>query len=433
MSTITRRSRVAGSTSPTTRPWRTRITEHALVAPDTLLAHPQNWRRHPESQRRALRAALGEVGWVQGVIVNRTTERILDGHARVEEAAARGELVPVTFVELDEPEERLVLATFDAIGSLAMPDPAAFGSLLAALQTQDADLADLLTGLAKTFGVPADQQRDPDAIPALPDEAATHVRRGQVWQLGPHRIACGDALDAELVKRLLAGERPTLLVTDPPYGVSLDLARRHALDERARPDRRRGRGHRVATISGDDRADWSAAYALVRSLAAGYVWHPALTVGEVIDGLERLGFELVSEIIWAKSRWAVGQRWYHWQHEGCLVVRRRGARVRFLGGHDQGTLWEAPSPKVGGPGADPKVDHPAQKPVMLFERPIRNHLAPGGLAYDPFLGSGTALIAAEVSHRRCLGIELDPRFVQLVIERWQALTDERAELVDEGS
>ena len=101
-------------------------------------------------------------------------------------------------------------------------------------------------------------------------------------------------------------------------------------------------------------------------------------------------------------------------------------------GRAQGTVWEAPSPKVGGPGADPKVDHPAQKPVLLFERPIRNHLPVGGLLYDPFLGSGTSLVAAEISHRRCLGMEIEPAIVQVVIERWQAITGERAELVDEA-
>ena len=140
----------------------------------------------------------------------------------------------------------------------------------------------------------------------------------------------------------------------------------------------------------------------------------------------------MSEIVWAKARWVVGPRWYHWAHESCLVVRKRGARLRFLGGRDQGTVWEAPSPKVGGPGADPKADHPSQKPVVLFERAIRNHLPPGGLAYDPFAGSGTALVAAEVSHRRCLAIEIDPRFVQLSIERWQNVSGVRAELIEEG-
>jgi DNA modification methylase len=168
----------------------------------------------------------------------------------------------------------------------------------------------------------------------------------------------------------------------------------------------------------------------VPSLDVAYVWRPALYGHEVAAGLLRIGFELASEIVWVKSRWAVGQRWYHWQHESCLVARRPAARMPFLGGRDQGTVWEAPSPKVGGPDADPKVDHPAQKPVVLFERPIRNHLHPGEAVYDPFLGSGTTLIAAELSQRRCYGLEIDPRFAQVAIERWEGVTGERAVRLD---
>jgi DNA modification methylase len=422
-----------GSAVPPRAPWRSRIVEHADVAPELLLGHPLNFRRHPAAQRRSLTAVLGDVGWVASVMVNRRNGRVLDGHARLEEAIARGEAtVPVDFVDLDEDEERLILATFDAIGSLAEADPAALAELLAQLSTADADLAELLETLAASAGSPRATGFDPDSAPARPDTAATYVRPGQGWQLGRHRILCGDALDPVAVGRLLAGERPTLLVTDPPYGVELDLARRHALAGRTAGGTSRGAGHRRVRLAGDERADWSAAFELVPSLAVGYLWHPALRVAEVIAGLERIGFELVSQIVWAKSRWAVGPRWYHWQHETCLVVRRRGVRTRFLGGRDQGTVWEAPSPKVGGPDADPKVDHPSQKPVVLFERPIRNHVPPGGLVYDPFLGSGTALVAAERAHRRCLGMELDPGFVQVAIERWQALTGVRAELVDEA-
>jgi DNA modification methylase len=149
----------------------------------------------------------------------------------------------------------------------------------------------------------------------------------------------------------------------------------------------------------------------------------------VFAGLERLGFELVSELVWVKPKFAVGPRWYHWSHESC-VVARRGRPGPFLGPRDQGTVIEAPSPRMGGAGADPMVDHPAQKPTVLFERPIRNHLHPGELVYDPFLGSGTTLVAAETTRRRCYGLEIEPRFAQVAIERWQALAGRPAELVD---
>ncbi len=421
----------AARNAPAPSNWQSRIVGHAQVDPASLIAHPENWRRHPRSQRRALRATLDDVGWVQSILVSRRSGQMLDGYLRAEEALRRHEpTVPVTFVDLDEAEERLVLATFDTIGAFAQPDPDALRDLLSKLGEQDGDLAVLLEALAASAGVGRVTPADPDDAPERPDESSTYVRPAQLWRLGNHRLLCGSATDPAAVHRLLGAERPTLLVTDPPYGVRLDLERRHAHAEAGRP---RGSGHRRAALAGDERADWSPAFELVPSLAVGYVWHPALHVRDVIAGLERIGFELVSEIVWSKSRWTVGHRWYHWQHESCLVVRRHGARSRFLGGRDQGTVWEAPSPKLGGRGADPKADNPSQKPAVLFERPIRNHLPPGGIAYDPFLGSGTAIVAAEISGRRCLAMELDPSFVQVAIERWQRLTGTRAEVVDDGA
>lgn len=425
MSSRTSAVPAAASVLVPTLAWRSRIVGHADVDPATLVTNPANWRRHPDRQRAALDGSLTDIGWVQSVIVNRTTGHLVDGHARVEQALGRGEpLVPVGYVELSPDEERLVLATLDPIGALAEPDAEALTSLLASFEISDGALDDLLAELREQAGIGRPALVDPDEVLPLPEPESVYVRPGQIWQVGSHRLACGDALDAGLVARLLDGARPTLLATDPPYGVGLDLARRHRDSAR-----RRGAGHRNVGMAGDGRADWSAAFELVPSLEVAYVWHPALMGPAVSAGLKRIGFEPISEIIWVKTRWAIGRSWYHWQHEACLVARRNGVPVTFLGGRDQGTVWEAPSPKVGGPGADPKVDHPSQKPVALFDRPIRNHLRAGAIVYDPFLGSGTTLIAAELAPRICYGLELDPRYAQLVLERWHAVTGRRAELV----
>jgi ParB-like chromosome segregation protein Spo0J len=414
-------------------PWRSRIVGHADVPPAELLAHPLNYRRHNRAQRRAMRAALRRLGWIQTVIVNRTTGLLIDGHLRVEEALARGEAsVPVTFVDLTPDEERLVLATFDPIGAMAAADSAALDALLEGLGETDSDLQRLLDDLGASIASTRLGPRDDDLL-APADTSASFARTGQIWGLGGHRILVSDALDAPAVSRLLAGERPQLLLADPPWGVQLDLRQRHARDDDDSPPPRRGVGHRRVQLAGDSRVDWSPAFSLVPSIDVAYVWFSTVHVAEVAAGLERIGFEVVSEIVWKKSRWTLTRRWYQWSHESALVARRRGARLRFRGGRGQGTVWEAPSPKLGGAGADDKVDHPAQKPLALYERPIQNHLPRGGLLYDPFLGSGTALIAAERTGRRCLGVEIDPAFVQLTIERWQSLTGQRAELIDGGS
>jgi DNA modification methylase len=185
----------------------------------------------------------------------------------------------------------------------------------------------------------------------------------------------------------------------------------------------RTEGHRNTTVSGDTRVDWSDAFALVPSLTVGYVWHAGVHAAEVAVGLIRIGFEIVSQVVWDKGLFAMGRSWYHWAHEPCWVVRKPGISHLFSGSRDQSTVWRAPSPKMIMGGSDEeKQDHPAQKPVLLYETPIRNHLGPGEPVYDPFVGSGTCLAAAETLGRRCYGLEIDPKYVQVSIERWQGLT-----------
>ena len=421
-------------------PWRNRIVGTGEEAPDQLLANPRNWRTHPAPQRDALRGSLDTVGWVQQVLVNRLTGHVVDGHARIEEAIARGEpTVPVLYVELAPDEEALVLATLDPIGAMATRDDGRLRELLAEITVDDAGLAALLGELG---GVKAGLT-DPDEIPE-PAEAP-YVKPGELWALGDHRLLCGDATSPEDVARLLEGAAPALLATDPPYGVSLDPTWRDGvyidLGSAEKPymqgkrklqgdgsPGRRTEGHRNVTVSNDTRADWSEAYALVPSLEVGYVWHADTQTMPVAEGLLRIGFELVCQVIWDKGLFAMGRSWYHWAHEPCWVVRRKGARVPFLGERNQATIWRAPSPKMIHAGsAEEKQDHPAQKPVLLSEIPIGNHLAAGEAVYNPFVGSGTTIIAAEELGRRCYAMKIDPKYVQVAIERWQGFTGRPAE------
>jgi DNA modification methylase len=200
------------------------------------------------------------------------------------------------------------------------------------------------------------------------------------------------------------------MVTDPPYGVEYDPEWRH----------RRGvnKSVRVGKIRNDEIADWTPAWVLFPGEIA-YVWHGALRATIVADSLFKGGFSIRAQIIWAKERLVMSQGDYHWQHEPCwYAVRKKG---NWTGDRKQTTVWNISSGKQ-----DAETKHATQKPVECMRRPMLNNSSPGQAVYEPFLGSGTTLIAAQSCGRVCLGIEIDPLFVDLAIRRWEAFTGEKA-------
>jgi len=292
-------------------------------------------------------------------------------------------------------------------------------------------------------------QKDLDDFLTLPEDDAADIvppvpaipvsRTGDLWICGPHRVYCGDCTRADAVAKLLGERKPALMVTDPPYGISLDSEWRDRAGlngcgpAEASYMKKRTEGHTETTISGDTRADWSEAFELVPSLQVAYVWHASVFTREVLNGLERIGFLYPQQIVWDKGR-TVLTRTHNWyQHEPCWYVRKKNAPWFGKAG-ENATIWASPSPKFifGGTGAEEKFDHPTQKPVELMRRPILNHLKRGELVYDPFLGSGTTLAAAELTERVCVGIELDPKYVDVVIGRFKTLSGKSATLEGDG-
>ena len=285
-----------------------------------------------------------------------------------------------------------------------------------------------------------------DSLLAIPDEekaneapplpAVATSRPGDLWLCGKHRVLCGDATSGEAVARLLGERKPQLMCTDPPYGIELDSEWR----DRAGLNgcgpaevsymKHRTEGHTETTISGDTRSDWSEAFELVPSLLVAYVWHASKFTREVLDGLLRIGFLHHQQIIWDKGRTVLTRTLYWFQHEPCWFVRKKNAPWYGKAGENS-TIWSSPSPKfIMGGSDEEKFDHPTQKPVDLMRRPILNHTKRGALIYDPFLGSGTTLAAAELTERVCCGIELDPKYVDVIVQRWQALAGKHATLAD---
>jgi DNA modification methylase len=305
-----------------------------------------------------------------------------------------------------------------------------------------------------------------DGLLAIPDEEKANEvppvpsvptsRAGDLWLCGEHRVLCGDSTSTEAVERLLGERKPLLMVTDPPYGIELDSEWRDRAGLNTAPGNKRTaaskaaakahpqyaaepsymkhrtEGHTETTISGDTRADWSGAFELVPSLQIAYVWHASKFTREVLDGLLRIGFEHHQQIIWDKTRTVLTRTLYWFQHEPCWFVRKKNAPWYGKAGENS-TIWASPSPKfiMGGSDED-KFDHPTQKPIELMRRPILNHLKRGELVYEPFLGSGTTLAAAELTERICCGMELDPKYVDVIVQRWQTISGEKATLDGHG-
>jgi DNA modification methylase len=410
---------------------------------DQLRPDPANPRRISEEELDALERSIRQFGFVEPVLARREDATVIGGHQRLLAARRLGlTSVPVIWLDLSAEQARLLgLALNKISGSW---DDALLARLLADLQaTPDLDLSlsgfgedeikDLLRSLETREK--REQVESFDLDEALAE--ATRVPRakpGDLWLLGDHRLLCGDSTNPDVVARLLDGAEPKLLATDPPYGVSLDGSWRDRVYNALGPAEKtymRGKGARNTTMSGDTRVDWSEAFELVPSLAVGYIWHAGVHAAEVAAGLERIGFEIVAQVIWDKGLFAMGRSWYHWSHEPCWVVRKKGAKVRFLGTRDQATIWHAPSPKMIMAGSnEPRLDHPTQKPLVLFETPIRNHLKGGEALYEPFCGSGTALIAAERCGVRAYALEIDPIYVDVALARWQRFSGSTAERLD---
>ena len=184
--------------------------------------------------------------------------------------------------------------------------------------------------------------------------------------------------------------------------------------------------HSLGKVVNDDRADWRAAFALFPGDVA-YVWHAVLHGAVVADGLAACGFQLRSQIIWTKQHFVLSRGDYHWQHESCWYAVREGRSGHWGGDRRQTTVWEIANNNPFGNGQREETwGHGTQKPVECMRRPIDNNSRPGQAVYDPFLGSGTTLIAAEMTGRLCYGLELNPAYVDVVVQRWQAFTGRTA-------
>ena len=384
-----------------------------------------NANRMPEKLLGKLKRSIVEFGIVENLVARPHPDgpellEVLSGNQRLrlyrelELPAA-----PVVIVELGDAEARLLAQTLNR--TRGSDDPKAYAAVLEQMlqEFSPAEVSGFLPESEATidrhlreYGQDAEEESSELEPPSEP-----RSKLGEIYELGPHRLLCGDATDPEQVARLLGDDEVVLLATDPPYGVGVDHSWRDGVRQPAG-------SARTATLLNDDRADWRDAYRLSGARVA-YVWHSALHAGEVHDGLVEAGFEVRQQIIWRKAH-TLSRSNYHWAHEPAWYAVRKGASASWDGGRKQTTVWDAASPIAGYGGRNGEEDtataHPTQKPLSLFTTPILNHTKPGEVVYDPFGGSGTALVAAEKHGRRCLMVELDPAWCDVIRDRYQTLT-----------
>jgi DNA modification methylase len=385
---------------------------------------------HSDEQVAQVAASIREWGWTNPVLVGEDGG-IIAGHCRVLAGRKLGlaEVPVMLAVDWTEAQKRAYVLADNQLTLNASWNPELLRLELEDLQSLDFDLGLIGFDEAQLAALTANPGlTDPDEVPEPP--AVPVAQLGEVWQLGRHRLVCGDATKAEDVAKALGGVQPHLMVTDPPYGVDYDP------DWRNRADRANGKPYgarAIGLVENDDRADWRQAWELFPGDVI-YAWHPP--GAKQVDHYAALiaaGFEIRMQIIWAKPHFPVGRGNYHVQHEPCWYAVRKSKTAHWSGDRTQTTLWQIANRTAFKGGMNGSEDnwsgHSTQKPVECMKRPIENNSSPGQAVYDPFVGSGTTIIAAEMMARACHALEINPTYCDVTIERWQNFTGEKAKRI----
>jgi len=401
-----------------------RVRELRRVAARELVPHPKNWRRHPQVQVDALRALLVEVGYADALLARELPDgrlMLIDGHLRAETTPDAE--VPVLLLDLTAEEAEKVLLTLDPLAALAESDSDRIKALLQTVRTDSPAIEELLRRTAgdKLWELihPLDLREaevSPDRIAQLVQKWATQP--GQLWQIGPHRIICGDATDQIAAARLwdesYGGFR--LIWTDPPYGV--DYAAKNAYLNHT------DRGNRVqrpiandlpANAAGQFRAALQVARSRALGGAACYATVPSgPLLPDFIDALNQSGFVFHQSLVWVKQQFVIGLSDYQHRHELILYGWLTNGAHYFTNDRTRDSVFEVDKPHVSDL-------HPTVKPIELIAQMLANSTHPGELVYDPFMGSGSTVIAAHQLGRVGYGVELEPGYLAVALERLSML------------
>ena len=404
---------------------------------DKLVPYARNSNIHSPEQVAQLAASMQEWGWTMPVLAAEDGT-IIAGHGRVMAAAQLGftEVPVMTAVGWTEAQRRAYVIADNQLARNSKTDQEMLALELRELVDMNFkvdqigfnadELADLLvesnTGLT-----------DPDEVPEAPETAVS--RLGDIWVLGDHRIGCGDSTDGPTVAKVLNGVVPVVMVTEPPYGVEYDANWRNVSLKKS--------SLAVGKVMNDDIADWRAAWALFPGRIA-YVWHASLHSHKVAESLLSCGLRVRSQIVWVKNQLVISRGHYHHQHEPAfyavredeidwqddheiaLYAVKEGQTANWRGGRKQSTVWFIDK------NLKSETGDSTQKPIECMKRPIENNASPGMWVYEPFSGSGTTIIAGEMTGRRVAAVELNPSYVDIACLRWQSFTGAKAVLEATG-
>ena len=401
---------------------------------------PDNPRTMPALEMQKLIRSIQQFGMVEPLVARRSDQLVIGGHQRLEAAKALGMgKVPVVYVELSDAEAKALNVALNKIsGEFDLPK---LGELLDELRElpdfdatltgfDDGEIDDLLAELEHQQPLP-DFEESFDAEQAMAEAeqqtGPTRVQPGDLWQLGKHRLLCGDATDAAAWEHLMGGKAAQAVITDPPYAV-------HYVGGRAAQQERIGRARRgvdrPSDVYWDDLSPEAYRKLLLSSLSQAhahsddkaplYLWFGTSHLRDVLHCLEQAGWQERSLLVWVKNNGAgaLFAQYKHW-FEPCFYGHKRGQAPRWHGPTNERTVWEHDKPTLN-------ELHPTMKPVPLIERSIINSTSRRQLVVDCFLGSGTAIIAAHRTGRVCYGMERDARYCDVILARWEALTGEQA-------
>jgi len=410
-----------GKPAKLAKPFRNRIVGHGDEAVDQLLANPKNFRLHPDNQQQALAGSIDDIGFIRSVTVNKVTGCVVDGHLRVTLAMRSGvETIPVEYVELTEEEEAEALLTLDPTAAMAATDKQKLDDLMRQVQSDDERVQQMMADLAEREKLEYGKEpkgEDPGAQVDKAEELRVKwgVELGQLWQLGEHRLICGDCTTPEAFKRLMDGERVEMMLTDPPYcsGGFQEAGKKSG-----------SIGTRGDEMIANDTLSTRGYTALIKSVLGVanpgiiYVFTDWRMWVNLFDCAESSGYGVRNMIVWDKGTPGMGRGWRS-QHE--LVLCGMKVTQPFDPHKAQGNVIQCA--RTG------NVNHPTEKPVDLLQTILDvNDLA--NVVYDPFSGSGSALIACEQVSKKFRGMELDPRFLAVTLERWSTMTGKTPVLME---